>query len=458
MVLKTGCFLFAIVFGTHFIRTWSFNRHEAITFECSSTTFLISILVIVRFGYSEDIILIAVGLFVAFFLNAFSQWHYYMVLQDIIEKAFATRSKCLKNRKDTYYINNILQSMASVAIMPSFSRFIEELKLFNNPGNLIGLIKSIMKRQRFQKKKYHMRECFAENANMIGPCKPTIDKMVYDQANIVSGAIHPNDLALGYSDEKKALFLYDFLGFGGLIVLWYYLSVNIESLNTVLRTGSFCESAIVVLAILVFTYICHILRHFGFARYESFSYELSCTSLISAAFFVFMEIMAYGGRHEGDSAVLALLVLLFLTASFINRRTDKVLHREINKTIDKIIYRIPPDSETNRTKRRFLNNLKFISEWCVVPFPGVEKRLNLSKVIMFTPKLKLFYMISQKKKDIPGLMEELVDRVVPEYKKHVSSADFRVPAKKLIFTKRVLNSIGIIGVIIVCVSIYTGVF
>ena len=458
IVLKTGCFLFAIVFGTHYIRTWAFNRHEAITFECSSTAFLISILVIVRCGYTKRFGIIAACLLIAFIANAFSQWHFYMVLQRIIEKAFATKSDRLKKQEDAYYINNILQTMASVAIMPSFSRFIEELKMFNNPGNIIGLVKSIMKRQRFQKKKYLMRECFAENVNMIGPCKPTIDSMVYDPKHIVSSAIHANDLALGYSDEKKGLFSYDILGFGGLFVLWYNLAANLASLSVESKTGTISAAAIALIAMLGFTCICHILRHFGFARYESITYELSCTVLMTASFFVFMDIVSPDGFSRKECYILALLLFLFLTASFINRKTDKALHKDINNKFEEIIYHIPPDSETNRTKRKFLNNLKFISEWVVVPFPGDERRIDLVSAIMLTPKLRLFDSINQKKKEIPALMEKLVDRIVPEYENRVNAEDFRVPTNRLFFTKRALNTVGIIGIVTVCVCIWLGMF
>ena len=157
LVIITGLFLIIIVFGTHYIRTWAFNRHEAITFECSSAAFLFSLLLMIRYGVTWKLLLAAIVLFIAFAANAFSQWHFYMVLQDIIEKAFESKSKYLRKKENAYYINDILKTMASVAIMPSFSRFIEESKMFNNPGGFIGLVKSVMKRQRFQKKKYLMQ-------------------------------------------------------------------------------------------------------------------------------------------------------------------------------------------------------------------------------------------------------------------------------------------------------------
>ena len=150
----TGLFFNIIVLGTHYIRTWAFNRHEAMTFECSSAAFLISLMMMIRYGVTIRLLVVAIVLLIAFAANAFAQWHFYMVLQDIIKEAFERKSKLLRDQENAGYINNILQTMASVAIMPSFSRFIEESKLFNNPGGFIGLIKSVMKRQRFQKKNY----------------------------------------------------------------------------------------------------------------------------------------------------------------------------------------------------------------------------------------------------------------------------------------------------------------
>ena len=124
MLILTLLYLLVIVFGTHYIRTWAFNRHEGITFECSSAAFLISLLLLIRYGVTGKLLLAAVILFAAFAANAFSQWHFYMVLQDIIEKAFESRTKYLKKKENDYYIDDIsiLQTMASVAIMPSFSR------------------------------------------------------------------------------------------------------------------------------------------------------------------------------------------------------------------------------------------------------------------------------------------------------------------------------------------------
>ena len=457
LVIITGLFLIIIVFGTHYIRTWAFNRHEAITFECSSAAFLFSLLLMIRYGVTWKLLLAAIVLFIAFAANAFSQWHFYMVLQDIIEKAFESKSKYLRKKENAYYINDILKTMASVAIMPSFSRFIEESKMFNNPGGFIGLVKSVMKRQRFQKKKYLMRECFAENVNMIGPCKPSIDDLVYDPEHIVSGAIHANDLALGYGDEKKGLFTYDILGWGAMIVIWYILFDSYKVIAAEARTMSGSDAVVTLIVILAFTCICYVLRYFGFARYESFTYEMTCTSLITVSFFVFTGTLSDNNSSYWMWLIFGAVLILFLASSFANRSTDKGLHKEINRKFETIIYQITPDSETNRIKRKFLNNMKIISEWAVVPFTSGKLSEKILQKLMITTKLKDFYKINQKKKDIPKLVEELVERIVPKSTTFVEESDFRVEPEKLRRTKLILDIIGIVSVVIVIVCIWVGV-
>ena len=227
LILKTGCYVLLLFFGTHYIRTWAFRRYEAVTFECSAGAFLISVLLMLRNGFSWPLCALAAALLLAFLANAFCQWHFYMLLQDIIKEHFldnagvsdkeaADLKDKANNKKENkealsfdqqrqHAISNTLYTMASVAIMPSYSRFIEESKLLNNPGGLIGLIKSILKRQRFQKKKYRMRDCFAENVNLIGPCKPRLDTMLRDATKVVAAPIHANDLALDYKEEKIGL-------------------------------------------------------------------------------------------------------------------------------------------------------------------------------------------------------------------------------------------------------------
>ena len=457
ILIITAFFLLIIILGTHYVRTWAFNRHEAITFECSSAAFLICLLLMIRYGVTIRLLVVAIVLLIAFAANAFSQWHFYMKLQGIIGETFEKRSKYLKDQKSADYINNILRTMASVAVMPSFSRFIEESKLFNNPGGFIGLIKSVMKRQRFQKKKYLMRDCFAENVNMIGPCKPSIDDLVYDEDHIVSGAIHANDLALGKKDEMKGLFTYDFLGWGATIAIWYILFDSYQMFTTELRAASHFDAVITLIVIIAFTCISHILRHFGFARYESFTYELTCTSLMAVSFLAFTGLLSNNSGSYVIWIAFGAVLLLFLAASFVNRRTDKSLHKDINKKFDKIVYQISPDSETNRIKRKFLQNLKIISEWAVVPFTSGGISEKIFNKFMITPKLKSFEAINQNKKKIPELMEQLVDRIVPESADKVHALDFRVESKKLERTKLVLDITGIVSVVIVIVCIWIGI-
>ena len=122
-----------------------------------------------------------------FLINAFAQYHFFDKLQDRIISAVLIRSPYFSNifksdkknkyKKEKQLVRCIIQ-IGSKAIMPSFSRFIEESLFFNNPGGFIGIVKSLLSRKRFQKKKYLMRECFADNLNLIGPCIPQIDSMI----------------------------------------------------------------------------------------------------------------------------------------------------------------------------------------------------------------------------------------------------------------------------------------
>ena len=150
-------------------------------------------------------------------------------------------------------------------------------------------------------------------------------------------------------------------------------------------------------------------------------------------------------------------LILFLASSFANRSTDKGLHKEINRKFETIIYQITPDSETNRIKRKFLNNMKIISEWAVVPFTSGKLSEKILQKLMITTKLKDFYKINQKKKDIPKLVEELVERIVPKSTTFVEESDFRVEPEKLRRTKLILDIIGIVSVVIVIVCIWVGV-
>ncbi len=425
-ILLIIVYIFAIVFGTHSLRTVAFNRHEAITYESSSLCFLLGILAIWQYGFSIPLFLFCLILLIMFIANAFTQWHFYMVLQKIIDNAFSQREEYLENHGGDVTATNSLQTMASVAIMPSFSRWIEESKLFNNPGGFIGLIKSILRRQRFQKKKYLMREAFAENVNLIGPCKPEIDSMMLDEEHLIPGAIHANDLALGYSDEKKGLFSYDILGFGAHIAMtWYLISQYLNKAQPIMHQLPFIVTFILmILSAVAYVYISHILRHYGFARYESISYEFSVAALVIASFRVFANVLQRTQVPWYQWVILGVLFLAFLILSLRNKKMDKGLHNSINKRFDEILYKVSLETETDRIKRRFLTNLKLISEWTIVPYPENKRWAGFFHRLAVTDSFRKFEEINREKQDMPNVMEELIDRIVPEYKKEVVEEDF----------------------------------
>lgn len=445
-ILIITVYILVIVFGTHFIRTMAFNRYEAVTFECSSITTLISMLLIWKYGPKPGLIALFVGMLLLFIIDAMSQWHFYMVLQDVIKKAFSDRADYLRRNNVDDSVNETLLTMASVAIMPSFSRFIEESKLFNNQGGFIGLIKSIMKRQRFQKKKYQMRESFAENVNLIGPCKPEIDSMMYDEKHVVPGAIHANDLALDYPDEKKGLFAFDATGFGALIIVYAVLVYGLVTGGGFGPAKEITASGTVLLLVAsaLITLLSHVLRHFAFARYELVSYEFSFAALVITSFQVFHGLVTGENISDLSYCIFAVTLVIFLGLSIANRRLDKELHKKINNQYDDILYKIPLETETDRTKRRFLNNLKYICEWALVPFPGSEKRFNMFSKLMFTQKMKDFENINKRKIDMPGKAALLIDKIVPEYDSEVTEEDFCLPKERLAGFKRITGAIGIL--------------
>ena len=95
-ILAVILYLPVLVFGTHFIRTWAFNRHEAVTFESSSIMTLISLFLIWEFGPSKNRLLLSVILLLMFIANAFIQWFFYMRLQKTIKDAFSVRTNYIK--------------------------------------------------------------------------------------------------------------------------------------------------------------------------------------------------------------------------------------------------------------------------------------------------------------------------------------------------------------------------
>ena len=233
-----GCYLFALIFGTHLLRTIAFGRHEAVTFECSSVALLFPLLLMTRNRCSWQLILISVFLCAGFIGNAFSQRYFYLIMQDRIKAALEKRAKHMDCHRQSV-IKYSLLPMASRAIMPSFSSFLEESTWFSYPGNLIGLLKSVIRRERFQNKKFLMRECIADSINMIGLCKTEVNFLQGQETgearDFTSGTVQASDLALKPEDEKRGLLCFDTLGFGAFVAIWCFLSSYMR-INTIIES------------------------------------------------------------------------------------------------------------------------------------------------------------------------------------------------------------------------------
>lgn len=468
LILIVGLYLLVLIFGTHFIRTVSFNRYEAVTFECSATALLLSLLLILRYGFSWQRGVFAATMLAGFVGNAFSQFHFYEKLQKIIKNAFDEKATKLNNANDQNKvdaINKTLRDMASRAIMPSFSRFIEESKLFNNPGSFIGLVKSIMKRQRFQKKKYLMRECFADNVNLIGPCKPMIGKMMHDQTeDTVAGALHANDLALKYRDEMIGLALFDTLGFGALAAIWVLLVRSQAGLSAAAADSGLVPAVWLGVLLVAFTALSHVLRYIAFARYESFFYELCFSALVAVSFGFFEKLMSGVPLPLPAWIGFACVLVFFLASSIINKSTDSALHKSLNALFSKIIYMIPPDHPTNRAKRKFLQNLKIICEWAIVPS---QSKSSLSRILR---KVKLFkdakVAEEQKKLDeMIRILKDLLLKIAPGWDKTVPAEEMGIivdaiekkAPKKVAATHSIMTVVGLLSLAAALICIWAGI-
>ena len=467
-ILAVILYLPVLVFGTHFIRTWAFNRHEAVTFESSSIMTLISLFLIWEFGPSKNRLLLSVILLLMFIANAFTQWFFYMRLQKTIKDAFSVRTNYIKQylgkgnkengRKDDFSVVDSLETMASVAIMPSFSRFIEESKYFNNPGNLIGLVKSIMKRQRFQKKKYLMRECFAEILNLIAPCKPDIKEMMKDDKRVVPGTVLANDLALEKKDEIAGLVSFDVLGFGAHIILFIVLlRVALHGTEVVtIPLSPVLKTVLMALTALLFTAISRVLRHFGFARYESFYYELSFTALVIASFRIFVRAVQNQPVSGLPMMILGCITAVFVFLSWHNKHVDKKLHKKVDQKFDDVINEISFDTETDRTKKRILKDLDTISEWTIVPYSGNNSRFASRRSSDFSYSFSHFETINSRKELMPSLTADFINKVVSSDNNKVKEDDFRLSSESVRRSNMINDLVGTVSFIALFILIGYG--
>ena len=393
--LITVIYLLIIVYGTHFLRSRAFNRYEGVTFECSFITVLIAPLLIWKYGFSVWLIVFFAVSAVLFTANGLAQRKYYDKLQERIAKAVEIRTgkDGKEEGRNEETLAGRLKKLGAASIMPSFSTFIEESRFFKKQGGLIGLIKTSMKRQHFQDQKYVMRECFADMLNLIGPCKAEIVRNREDPEKKTAGtgtektpvirpAVRANDLALTAKDEKKGLAAFDILGFGGLLLLLIVLVVffvrnpaGAAGGNAVMKTAAALAAAAVV------TVLGHLLRRKAFVRPESAVYEAFFAVTVVSSFFAF-DALANGaccGLVKG--LIFLLAVVIFAALTFFFRYRDRKHQEETDAMFEEYLYRIIPDSETNRTKRRFIRDMKTLSIWAAAPSADAYMRPLMEELI-----------------------------------------------------------------------------
>ena len=403
--LRAGSFLLILIYGTHLVRIIVFNRYEAATFECSTVTSLLSILLFLQYGQKWWVL--AFFMLALFFANACIQRYFYKILQKRVKNVFSRKGKSVDIKKKAN-VEYELFNLVSAAIMPTFSSFIEESKLFNSPENIIGLFKSLMKRQRFQQKKYQMRECSADCINLIGPCIPNAKQMPDDSK--LWEPVHACDLALERREEVKGLAWFDFLGFGALIITWCIFSVI--PFSSIVEESTACQNTIFPVVLIVYSFFCYSLRKCAFSRHEFVGYEMSVAALISSSFRIYLKkLSADPDISKCVWIAFWIILFLYLIMSLVILYLGRTLKKQSIKTISVIRNRIPPDSETNCVKRRFLNNLIVMSEWVIVPYLNGKSSLRAK------------------------WMNNLIHSIAPELKLEDSSKDFTISYKKQIVLK-----------------------
>ncbi|MBR7021702.1 MAG: hypothetical protein IKI15_11730 [Lachnospiraceae bacterium] len=353
--------LFVIIFVafTHVLLCKFFVVYEAVTYECSLAAVLLTIMNMHSRGITVPN-LVAFGIcFVAFLLNALSQRHFYGKLKNIVNDVFLTRYFDPKNKNSGEDMKDII----SRSVVPSFSRFIEESKLLNNPANLFGLIKRTLSRDRFQKRKFMIRERSAELLNYTSfhdaaaTQKAVAEGRISGNKKQLPGVIiTPEDLALDYSDEKKGLFSFDFLGFGALFGSMIYVYMTSSDSSSVLLP----QWGLYLLLIFV-GFASYLFRRIAFQRNNSLFTELACV-----AFFPVLYIFSTGTFHSADwtdyTAFIISVVLIFVIF-FIYGRSGKIRQKKAQAQFkdlldDKSIRDYP--AETKRIIINCLESLLFL--------------------------------------------------------------------------------------------------
>lgn len=398
-----------LVFSFHYIRTYSQSRYEAVTFECIVVSMYISLANLFFFGLSYKNIYLYTTVILAgmLALNAFHQYKYLKLMKDRIKKAVndiiadirKTQNKNSDKTADlitkssdseqnspedvriSYYDN--LREIGLIVIAPTFSSFIEENELFNNPGGMIGMTKAMLGgRKRFHKKKYEMRERIAELLNLAGPY---VSQSGSEELQIVK----PRDLALEVKDEKGGLIRFDLVGFLSFLVFFaiVILSTYKHSFGT---AGSFLQvnlsDALIFTGILIglglFTWA---MRQIAFGRKESPLYEVASSFMIVSVWKEFWDLTQYKALPDYRRIiVLAIIFILWILISFICIKSNKKIHKAINYVFDDINKKLDQYEDKNskindqikeiiRIRRLCVQNLQAVTQ-CILdsPFAGKD--------------------------------------------------------------------------------------
>ena len=444
------------------IRTRTYGRHEALTFDYSMIATLLSGVIIWDYGFSKYLMSTVITLFFLFIINACIQSFFHKKLQKKMKKCFEIKEAYINKKKDNdknsnkliaEVVNN-LQEMASAIVMPSFSRFIEETKFFNNPGGLIELIKATIRRNKFQQKKYRIRECFVENVNLLGPCRAEIksSRVVNNEkmCHIIPNIINTDDLALEYADEKKGLICYDIIAIGSImIIIVLLIALCFIPVQGGIRIPiPLLEKIILFTSAFAFIFISYALRRKAFDKRENIFYEFSYASVVIASYSFFSCLIFQKGVFISQYIILGITVATFLVHSFIYHRINKKFHNMLNKNYDELIKEILPDTEVNCTRRKFLYNLKIISEWSVDPFLFKKKVNNIIIVKKIAKK------IYDRETDMRNRTKKIIAGVVPDICKKRLNDFFSFNKSKLIpFYIINIISVAVLSAVILEISV-----
>lgn len=387
-----------------------------------------------------------------FLLNTRFQSYYYFKLQSKLNKVIKNKTENIGEKTKRDFLEKTILYLSSAAVVPSFSRFIEESHLFNNPGGFIGMVKSIMGRNRFHKNKYLMRIKIADMVNLVWVGKNSGENSVNPSG--VAEFIHDEDIALDYKDEKIGLVAFDVFGFGAIIIVG--IVMYLERIGMITSNTS-CKMPVIMLAmgLLFLVVVSHVCRHYAFERYENIVYEFSFATILTVSYLFFVK----GTYEKIDYILLGIGILQFLLISLINRIFDKKLHKGIDQKLNNIIRLVDIDTEIGRVIKRSVENLKVISLYSISTQNGKQNgknsilgsRLEKGDKKLYNKSWKIENFDTEKRNNTSGLLLEALEQLlglgtedneIEKFFKTMSESDFELTSIQSTVMK---ISSGIIG-------------